>query len=222
MDAQRIGNCLIKLQDFYKAPLSRGLQEEFVEFCLDNFQGIAQVEKATSLLIQNEPNYGRFPSFGRLVEVFQEYMQYDRPAYKTPLPTSLALPTAKGTVQEVFYRCLCCLDSGLLSNPTLETYLGIQNGRQPQAYACTRCDEHLNYRYSAVRHVAQPDCEQIHQAELQRRKAVDQSQEIARLKAKIKVAAYLNRPEFREQAIAEAEKRGIPLDQIGIPVKVAA
>lgn len=222
MDLKRVDDCKRKIEDWYGVTLPDDIGKMFVKFCLENFQNIAQLEKATDLLIQNEPNYGRIPAFKRMVELFREYMQFSKPAYQSPEPKALALPAAKGTVQEVFYRCLCCLDSGLLSNPTLETYLCIQNGRQPHPYACTRCDEHLKYMYSAVRHVAQPDCERIHQAELKRRKTADQSQAIARLKGKIAVAGYLNRPEFREQAIAEAQKRGIPLDLIGVVQKVAA
>ena len=86
MDTLRIGNCLTKLQDFYGHTLSIELQEEFIEYCLDTFRGIAQVEKSVSLLIRAETNYGRIPNFGRLKEVFDEYVQVKRPEYQTPNP----------------------------------------------------------------------------------------------------------------------------------------
>jgi hypothetical protein len=221
MDAQRIGKCLTKLQDFYKQPLSPDLQEEFISFCIDNFKGIAQVEKAVSLVIQNEPNYGRIPAFKRMLELFREYMQTSTAAYKTPTLTALALPVTQQP-EEISYHCLCCLDSSLLSTPTLQTYLKINNGKSPQAYACTRCDAHHKYPYSAVRHVSQNDCEQIHQAELERRRETDLQKTITRLKAKVKVAVYLKQPKFREQAIAEATQKGIALNLIGVAEKVAA
>jgi hypothetical protein len=175
MDAQRIGKCLTKLQDFYKTPLSPDLQEEFISFCIDNFKGIAQVEKATSLLIQNEPNYGRIPAFKRMLDLFREYMQLDRPEYQTPSSAALALPPAQ------------------------------ERGVSPKDWTPLTAEEIANAKWG-----------QLHPV-------------IERLKAKITVSAFFKSQttiahgtKFREEAISEAQARGIPLDLIGAAEKVAA
>ena len=95
MDLQRIGNCLSKLEAFYQQQLTPALQEDFFEFCVDNFQGIAQIEKAVTLLIAKEPNYGHMPNFDRLKEVFSDYLQTKRPEYQGPNQSALALPPAQ-------------------------------------------------------------------------------------------------------------------------------
>ena len=176
MDAQRIGKCLTKLQDFYKTPLSPDLQEEFISFCIDNFQGIAQVEKATSLLIQNEPNYGRMPAFKRMKDLFSEYMQpQQRPEYQVVDASTFALPPAA------------------------------DRGVSPKDWTPLTSEEIATARWGTKHPV------------------------IERLKAKIHVsqffksqAALPHGQRYREEAIAEANARGIPLDLIGVVQKVAA
>jgi hypothetical protein len=161
-------------------------QGQFFAYCQKTFNGPAEFDKACDLVLAQESAFPSFSRFGQLLD-----------AYKAPrilAPQLAAAPKVEARKpDEVSYRCLCCLDSGLLPNPTLATYLGLKNSTSPQAYACTRCNEHLKYPYSAVRHVAQPDCEQIHQSELQRRRQCGNEQEIARLKAKVQVAVYLRR-----------------------------
>lgn len=95
MDLKRVDDCKCKLEDWYGVTLSDDLGKMFVKFCLENFQGIAQVERATDLLIQNEPNYGRIPHFRRMAELFREYMQTSTPAYQAPASSALALPPAQ-------------------------------------------------------------------------------------------------------------------------------
>ena len=221
MDLQRIGNCLSKLQTFYEQQLSAALQEDFIEYCVDNFTGVAQVEKAVSLLIATEPNYGRMPHFGRLKEVLNDYLQTNRPEYQPPNPKILSLP---GTVESEgpSYKCLCCLDSGPLSAFVLSTYLNIHDsGVSPYPYQCGRCWA-SSIPVDLVRKVTKSASDQIHEAELSRRQIARSEGHIPRLKAKVALAAYLNRRNLRDEAIAEAKERGIALAQIGIEERVTA
>jgi hypothetical protein len=190
-------------------------QGQFFAYCQKAFNGPAEFDKACDLVLAQESTFPSFSRFGQLVE-----------SYKTPrvlAPKLEVVAKAKASKPDsVSYHCLCCLDSGLLSNPTLQTYLNISNGVSPQAFACTRCDVHHKYLYGAVRHVSQSDCEQIHQSELERRRQSDREQTAARLKAKIQVSAYLKRPDIREQAITEAHQKGIPLGISDASYEVAA
>jgi hypothetical protein len=168
MDTRRISKCLEKIQGFYGQTLSPDLQEDFVEFCLDNFQGIAQIEKAVTLLIQKETNYGRIPAFARMLHHFQEYMQSNRAEYRSPESASIALPPAE------------------------------DRGVSPERWA------------------------PLSELELAAVRRGEKNGHIERLRAKIKVANYLKHPLFLEEAIAEATKRRIPLDLIGVTERVAA
>jgi hypothetical protein len=190
-------------------------QGQFFAYCQKTFSGPAEFDKACDLVLAQESS---FPSFSRFGQLFEGYK-----APRVLAPKLSAVPKVVASKPaEVSYHCLCCLDTGLLSNPTLQAYLNIANSTVPQAYACTRCDVHHKYPYGAVRHVSQNDCEQIHQAELERRRQGSEAHVIARLKSKVQVAGYLNRPDIREQAIAEATQKGIALTLIGISERVAA
>jgi hypothetical protein len=118
------------------------------------------------------------------------------------------------------FKCLCCLDSGLLNNFILGSHLGLENSTAPMAYACTRC--HAAYEnfgkdaFSGLKKISLEECDAIQSLEIERRREADETKTICRLTAKIKVAAYLKQPSLRYAAIAEAEARNIPLEQIGI------
>ena len=175
MDLKRVDDCKQKLEDWYGVTLSDDLGKMFVKFCLENFQGIAQVERATDLLIQNEPNYGRMPAFGRMRELFTEYMKSSRPEYKEVDTSALALPPAA------------------------------ERGANPKDWTPLTPEEIAAARWGTKHPV------------------------IERLKAKVYVAQFFKSQaalphgqRYREEAIAEANARNIPLDLIGVVQKVAA
>lgn len=215
MDSHRVIECLRRLESWYGVTLSPDVAQLFYTFCLENFRGMAQLDKAVELLITHEPNRGRIPNLQRLREVFDEYMRHNTGAYCEPNPSALALPAAKDEPSGgIAYRCLCCLDTGLLSNFVLETYLAIVNHPQPQPYQCTRCYVRFSNPLN-VFEVDKPTCENIHQQELRRRQAEHQNV-ASRLKAKVQVSKYLHQPALLTQAVEEANRRQIPLTEIGI------
>jgi len=212
------------LESFYHASLDEYTQDAFYLYCKETFVVISRFEKAVNLVMAHEPKGKGFPPFAAFGSRFADFMRGEQAAERQAveaeqLERNRVLP---GKPLDVSYHCLCCLDSGLLPDFNLEEYLNIKNHPVPQAYACTRCDLHHKFPYNAVRHVSQNDCEQIHQAELERRRETDLQKTIARLKSKIQVAVYLKQPQFRDQAIAEANARQIPLNLIGAAQKVAA
>jgi hypothetical protein len=176
MDLKRVDDCKRKLEDWYGVTLSDDLGKMFVKFCIENFQGIAQVERATDLLIQNEPNYGRMPAFKRMKDLFSEYMQpQQRPEYQVVDASTFALPPAK------------------------------ERGVNERDWTPLTSEEIATARWGTKHPV------------------------IERLKAKVHVsqffksqAALPHGQRYREEAIAEANARNIPLDLIGVKATVAA
>ncbi|MGL5062922.1 MAG: hypothetical protein ACRC62_23340 [Microcoleus sp.] len=214
MDSKRIENCLNKLESWFNQELSNDLRITFVKFCLDNFEGIAQIEKAVELVIAHETNYGRFPNLNRMVELFRDYQRTKVGVYQAPVDREKVLQRGMER-EEVAYSCLCCEDGGLLSNFTLERYLNVHNTLKLDAYSCGRCfASPIDPKFT--KQVSQADSNEIHQYELDRRRDISRQANVSRLEAKIKVAEFLNRPDFRHEAIKEAEALNIPLQMIGV------
>jgi hypothetical protein len=171
----RFDRVLKGLESHFNTELEAFNRDALYSFANERFSGIAKFEKAASLVMIHEKNYGRFPAFEVFSKLFNEFLQTSAPAYQTPSSAALALPPAQ------------------------------ERGVSPKDWTPLTAEEIANAKWG-----------QLHPV-------------IERLKAKITVSAFFKSQttiahgtKFREEAIAEAQARGIPLDLIGAAEKVAA
>lgn len=199
-----------ELEQHFGRELSPRMRTSFAKFALENFADFAAFEKACELVCANEVTYGCFPTFPRFQELYREWRATNTGAYAEH-KTLPAVQPENG----YSYRCLCCLDNGLIPNYLLQRYLNINdNNISPYPYRCQRCNAGLQIDGLYCRNVLKEECDRIHDEEIQLRRSAPN--DIARLKAKIQVAGFLKRPEFRKEAIEEATLKGIDFALLGL------
>lgn len=206
----KIDELRAELEAHFNKALSPRMREAFVRFALENFETFENFEKAAELVASNVISFGLFPPFPKFLELYREHRQANTGAYAE----YKALPSASGE-SGYSYRCLCCLDQGLIPNYLLVRY-GIteDNNTSPYAYRCQRCSAGRQQNDLYCRNIRQDECDRIHEEE--RRLRQSPPNDIARLKAKVHVAGFLKRPDFRAEAIDEATLKGIDLASIGV------
>jgi hypothetical protein len=204
-----VSDLVSELEQHFAASLAPRLRDMFISFIQESFSTAAAFEKACELVVCHEAGYGRFPPFSRFLDLYREHSGSASGAYSE----YKALPSSSDPTDRS-YRCLCCLDQELLPPFILARHFGIENNSAPEAYRCGRCSAGNDHSPAYCKNMHRDECENAHNDELKLR--AETRGDIARLKAKVHVSGFLMRPQFRSEAIAEAEAREINLSIIGV------
>jgi hypothetical protein len=80
------------LERFYRVEMDDFSREAFYDYANSKFAIIAKFDRAVSLVMAHEPNYGRFPAFEKFGQAFSDYMKTQSGSYQAASVHLLPVP----------------------------------------------------------------------------------------------------------------------------------